>query len=407
MSAAPAAAGPLVFLIAGEPSGDALGAALMRALRMRCSGSVRFAGIGGERMAAEGLQSLLPMQDLAIIGLAEILPRARLILRRIAETAAAVVATRPDAVVTIDSFGFNARVARRLRRQGLRMPLIHYSAPQVWAWRRGRARRMARWYDHVMALLPFEPAHFQAVGLACTYVGNPVIEEMAGRGDGPAFRARHGIGRGSRLLLMLPGSRLGEIERLLPVFRDVLVRLGERYPELRVAVPTVAGVAREVRSHVATWPGAPILVLDGVEKYDAFAASDVALAASGTVALELALAGVPMVVTYRVNPLTAYFVRRLATTRFANLVNLLLNRAAVPELLQEDCNPERLTDAVATLLDDGTARARQREAFAEALRLLQPGGMPPSQRAADCVLSVLAARRQAGAAQTAASPVGR
>ena len=394
MTTAGEAEGPLIFLIAGEPSGDALGAALMAALKKRTSGQVRFAGIGGARMTAAGLRSLVPIQDLTVIGLAEVLPRARLILRRIAETVAAIVDRAPDAVVTIDSYGFNSRVARGLRRHGVGVPLIHYSAPQVWAWRRGRARRMARWYDHVMALLPFEPPHFAAAGLACTYVGNPVVEQGADHGDGVAFRARHGIDRERDVLTLLPGSRHGEVRHLLPIFRGVLERLLARRPGLAVVVPTVGSVAREVTAAVGVWPGAPILLADTAEKYDAFAASTLAIAASGTVALELALARVPMIVTYRVNPVTAYVVRHLATTRFANLINVLVDRTAVPELLQEDCNPERLAAEALRLLDDRGARDLQCEAFAEALSSLGLGGVSPSLRAADCVLGVIAERRR-------------
>jgi len=395
MSVAGDPEGPLIFLVAGEPSGDALGAALMAGLRARSNGRVRFAGVGGERMTAQGLQSLIPIQDLAVMGLAEILPRAHRILRRISQTVAGIVALDPDAVVTIDSFGFNSRVARRLRRRGARMPLIHYSAPHVWAWRRGRARRMAEWYDHVMVLLPFEPRHFEAVGLACTHVGHPVVEEGADRGDGAAFRERHGIDRARPLLTLLPGSRVGEVRRLLPVFGAVLDRLLSRYPALAVVVPTVGGVAGEVATAVKGWPGNPILVSDAAEKYDAFAASSLAIAASGTVALELALAGVPMIVTYRVSPLTAYLVRRLATVRFANLINLILDRPAVPELLQEDCTPDRIVAEAVRLLEDRAVRERQCADLREGLERLGLGGVSPSLRAADCVLGLIAERRAA------------
>jgi lipid-A-disaccharide synthase len=395
MSVAGDPAGPLIFLIAGEPSGDALGAALMAALNARTGGRVRFAGVGGERMAAQGLQSLVPIQDLAVMGLAEILPRARLILRRIGETAAAVAALNPDAVVTIDSFGFNSRVVRRLRRRGVRVPLIHYSAPHVWAWRHGRARRMAQWYDHLMVLLPFEPPYFAAVGLACTYVGHPVVETGADRGDGAAFRARHGIDRDRLVLAILPGSRRGEVRRLLPIFRVVLELLLVRYSKIAVVVPTIGGVAREVAAAIKEWPGNPILVLDAEEKYDAFAASDLAIAASGTVALELALAGVPMIVTYQVTRATAYLVRRMATVRFANLINLVLDRPAIPELLQEDCTPEKIAAAAIRLIDDPAVRESQSAALAEGLAQLGVGGISPSLQAADCVLAVIAERRAA------------
>src|SRR5438445_10786570 len=209
---------PLVFSVAGEPSGDAIGGALIAALRERTGGRLRIAGIGGESMAQEGLTSLVPLADLAVAGVAEVLPRAPLILRHVRETVRAIEEMRPDAVVTIDSSGFSWRIAHRLRRHGERLPLIHYVAPMVWAWRPGRARRMARWYDHLLALLPFEPPYFEAVGLTCSYVGHPVIERGADRGDAARFRAIHGIAEDELVLTVLPGSRGGAVRPLLPAF---------------------------------------------------------------------------------------------------------------------------------------------------------------------------------------------
>src|SRR6266702_1905172 len=226
---------PFLFLIAGEPSGDALGAALIAALRERAAGRLRVAGIGGEAMAEQGLASLVPLADLAVAGVAEVLPRAPLILRRVRETVAAIRAMKPDAVVTIDSSGFSWRVAQRLRRRGERLPLIHYVAPMVWAWRGGRARRMARWYDHLLTLLPFEPAYFERTGLAASYVGHPVLESGADKGDGARFRARHGIGGDELVLSVLPGSRGGEVRRLVPIFGETLDRLERIVGPFRIA----------------------------------------------------------------------------------------------------------------------------------------------------------------------------
>ncbi|MGH6995497.1 MAG: lipid-A-disaccharide synthase, partial [Stellaceae bacterium] len=379
---------PLIYLIAGEPSGDALGANLMRALRQRTEGAVRFAGIGGEQMAAEGLTSLFPLDDLAVMGVAEVLPRARAILRRVAQAAADIRARQPAAVVTIDSSGFNWRVAQRLRRAGDTVPLIHYVAPMVWAWRGGRARRMARWYDHLMALLPFEPPYFTKVGLSCSYVGHPVVELGADKGDGAGFRRRHGIAPSARVIAILPGSRGGEVGRLLPVLRETVALLAQKIPGLAVVVPATANVAGQVRAAVAGWT-AKTIVVGNAEKYDAFAASDAALAASGTVALELAVAGIPTVVTYRVNPLTHALVRRVVKVPYANLVNLILDRPAVPELLQSDAMPEKLAAAVARLVEDKAARAAQISAGQEALKALGYGQVSPGLRAADEVLARL------------------
>lgn len=385
----------LVFLIAGEPSGDVLGGALMRALKERTGGAVAFAGIGGERMAAEGLESLVPLHELAVMGIAEVLPRARLILRRVRETADAVVRLRPTAVVTIDSSGFTWRVAHALRRRGETLPLIHYVAPMVWAWRAGRARRVARWYDHLMCLLPFEPPYFSRVGLAASWVGHPVLESGLDKGDGAAFRARHGLSPETPLLSVLPGSRQGEARRLLPVFGETVHRLAAAFPDLRLVIPTVPNVQPLVEAAARAW-ALPALVVDGAEeKRDAFAASRAALAASGTVALELAMARLPAVIAYRVNPLTGFLAERLVKVPYVNLVNLLLDREAVPELLLERCTPEALESAIARLLADDAARASQIAAYAEALALLGKDGAPPSLRAADVVLEVIAERGRA------------
>jgi len=349
---APTGPSPLIFVIAGEPSGDALGGALMAALRERTGGAIRFAGIGGERMSEQGLHSLVPMRELAIMGIAEVLPRARQILRRVRETADTVIAMQPDAVVTIDSSGFTWRVAERLRKRGERVPLIHYVAPMVWAWRQSKARKVARWYDHLMTLLPFEPPYFTAVGLACSYVGHPVLESGAERGDGAAFRRRHAIAAEAQVLCLLPGSRHGEVRRLLPIYRQAVIDLLRRFPDLKLVLPAAELVAEVVEAETRSWP-VKVTVLRGVqEKYHALAASDVALAASGTVALELAMARLPAVIAYKMNALTDWLARRIVRTRFVNLVNVVLGRPVVPELLLEECTPDRLSSALAHLLTD-------------------------------------------------------
>lgn len=382
-----------VFIVAGEPSGDALGGALIAALRHRTSGRLRVAGIGGERMREQGLDSLVPLGDLAIMGVAEVLPRAPVVLRRVRETVAAVRALRPDAVVTIDSSGFSWRVAHGLRRCGETLPLIHYVAPMVWAWRAGRARRMARWYDHLMTLLPFEPPYFERVGLSCSFVGHPVLECGAEKGDGGRFRARHGLTPNELLITVLPGSRGGEVRRLLPIFGTALKRLEGLVGPFRVVVPTVATVAATVAAEVEAWPGNVIVAQHPQEKYDAFAASRVALAASGSVALELALARVPMVVAYRLNPLTEAFLDRILKVRQVNLINVLLGRPLVSELLGPNCTPERLAASLAELLSDERVRAAHLQGYDEAVRRLAGDGISPSLRAADQILELVAARR--------------
>lgn len=386
---------PLIYIVAGEPSGDLLGGRLMAALKLRLTGKVRFAGIGGEAMAAQGLQSRVDLSELAVMGVAEVLPQARRIFRRVNETVADIRQQRPAALVTIDSSGFTWRIAQRLRRQGETLPLIHYVAPMVWAWRAGRAQRMARWYDHLMTLLPFEPPYFTAVGLSCAYVGHPVVESGADKGDGPGFRRRHGIAAETKLLTVLPGSRGGEVKRLLPVFAEAVIRVAARHRDLRIVVPTTANVAEGVAKDLAVWPVPSIVLRGPAEKYDAFAASNAALAASGTVALELAMAKLPAVIAYRINPLTAAYLKRVVKVDYANLINVILKREAVPELLQSDCTPETLADATGRLLVDRAAAAAQIAACQEALQVLGYGGTSPALRAADEVLAVIA-RKAAG-----------
>lgn len=380
-------ASPLVYLIAGEPSGDLIGARLMTALRHETQGRVRFAGIGGEHMADEGLSSLVPISQLAVMGFLEVLPHAGQILTRIKEAVSDIRARQPAIVVTIDSSGFNWRVARRLREAGNRVKLVHIVAPMVWAWRPHRAREIARWYDRLLVLLPFEPPYFERVGLATTFIGHPVLESGADRGNGGAFRANHGIAAQTLVLTLLPGSRRGEVRRLLPLFQETVALLTARNPDLRVVVPTLSHVAPLVRA--VSWPVAPIVTLDDAEKFAGYAASNVALFASGTVALELAMAHLPAVTVYRLNPLTYEIVRRMVTVDYVNLVNLLLGREAVPEFVRNDGTPSRLAAAVMELFDDKAACAAQISAYDRALDMLGRGDEPPSGRAAKQILAMM------------------
>ncbi len=399
MSAAERAAGdPSIFLIAGEPSGDALGADLMAALKARTGGRVRFAGVGGPGMAAQGLSSLFPMSELSVMGVLEVVPRIPRLLRRIAGTVDAIVKSRPDAVVTIDAPGFCFRVAARLKKiargGGPDIPVIHYVAPQVWAWRKGRARTLSRYVDHLLTLLPFEPPYFEIHGLGSTFVGHPAA--AAAPGDGRAFRARHGIGAEATVLCLLPGSREAEVARLLPVYRETAARLQSAFPGLRLVAAAAAPVAARIAAAVSAWPQ-PVIVAQGGARYDAMAASDVALAASGTVTLELARAGTPMVVAYRMNLLTGWLARLLVRVKYVTLINIVLGREAIPELLLEDCTPQALAGALATLIRDADARSAQRAAMAEGLRRLAGPGPSPGVRAADAVLKVIGRRRESGA----------
>jgi lipid-A-disaccharide synthase len=382
--------GPLLYVIAGEPSGDLLGGCLMAALRQRTGGAVRFAGIGGPSMIAQGLEPLFPMTELSVMGLAEILPKLPHLMRRGEQTVADIGRLRPAALVTIDAPGFALRVAKRVQPLGL--PRIHYVAPSVWAWRPGRAAKIAKFLTHLLALLPFEPPYFEKEGLPCSFVGHPAIEGLAGKGRPAAFRARHRLAPDRPVLIMLPGSRAGEIDRLLPVFVEALTRLKRGRQPFTVAVPVPEYLQAKVRAGMADSGLETIFITDEAEKFDAFAAAGLALAKSGTVTLELALSGVPAVIAYRVHPVSHFIARRLAVGKYAGLPNVILDRPLMPELLQHDCTPARLAAELSCLLDDPAARQAQLAGGRQIRRLLSPAGKTPSEAAADAVLGALGGR---------------
>jgi lipid-A-disaccharide synthase len=376
--------GPVIYLIAGEQSGDVLGARLIRAMRSRCP-EATIVGIGGQEMAAEGVESLFPIADLAIMGLLEVLPRIRrlkALLRRAIED---VEARKPDVLVTIDSPGFTLRVLGALRDSGFKR--AHYVAPQVWAWRENRVKHYPGLWNELLCLLPFEPAFFARHGLSARFVGHPVLESGAANGNGARFRAQHGVASDARILTVMPGSRHTEVSRLLPILQRTLRLLPAG---LLPVVPLAGPVAETVRQRTAAWPVRPILVATAQEKFDAFAASTAALTKSGTSTLELAVARVPMVVMYRVNPISHVAVKLLAKVQYASILNLLLDDMVVPEFLQYQATPERLAGAVRQLLDEPGAVAAQRAGFDKALTMLRPLAGAPSDSAAEAVLSLLA-----------------
>ncbi|MBN2751236.1 MAG: lipid-A-disaccharide synthase [Rhodospirillaceae bacterium] len=376
---------PLVYLVAGEPSGDILGARLMRALKERTDGHVRFAGVGGESMAEEGFSSLFAQSDIAVMGLAEVVPKIPTVLRRVKAVTADVLAKKPAVVVTIDSLGFNGRVAKALIAAKSRIPRVHYVAPMVWAWKPKRARVVARLFDHLMCLLAFEPPYFEAWGMPTTHVGHPVIEGGAGAGDGRGFRERHGIASEARLICLLPGSRRNEVIRMLPIFQRAVDLLREKHPDLQIVLPTVATVADHVLDATRSWSLPPHIVYGEAERWNAFAASDGALATSGTVSLELARARVPFVIGYRAAPLSAWLVRRLISIRYATLLNHVSDHMVVPEFLQRDCTPEALFKALDHLMCDEAARSAFLSETEVALMSLVGPFPRPSLVAADVV----------------------
>lgn len=382
-----------LFLIAGEPSGDALGAALMAGLKELAPG-VAFHGVGGARMQDEGLESLFPMEELSVMGIAEVLPRYRALMRRIGQCAEAAVRLSPDALITIDSPDFCLRVARRVKARS-RIRTVHYVAPTVWAWRPHRAAKMAEVIDQVLALFPFEPPYMQAEGIRCDFVGHPVVAEpRATPAEAAAFRRRHGIAPEAPLILALPGSRQGEVGRLAPIFGEALRPVLARHPKARVVLPAAAPVADTVTRLTAAWPGAPVILdprgAPADEKRAAFAAGDLALAASGTVSLELAANATPMVIAYDMNWLSRRIIARMLRLDTVTLVNIVSETRAVPEFLGAACKPAAIADALLRLIDEPAARAAQSEAAALTMTRLGQGEAPPGLRAARAVLDGLA-----------------
>ncbi|MGB3178630.1 MAG: lipid-A-disaccharide synthase [Albidovulum sp.] len=381
-----------LFLIAGEASGDALGAALMAGLKTLLP-DVAFHGVGGPKMEAEGLTSLFAMEELSIMGLVEVLPKYRHLKRRIAETAAAVTDLAPDALITIDSPDFCLRVARAARGENRSLKTIHYVAPTVWAWRPGRAAKMADVIDHVLALFPFEPPYMEAAGMSCDFVGHPVVAEPRGTAkDAAAFRETHMVGADQPLLLCLPGSRRGEVLRLMGCFEKALSELRVGNPGLRVAIPTVRGVASLVRDMAARWAFAPLILELPDDKRAAFAAADLALAASGTVSLELAANRVPMVIAHDFNRLTWWMMKRAALIDTVTLVNIVSDSRTVPEFLGPKCRPGPIAKALAGLIEEGEARAAQLSAMDVTMDRLGDGRDAPGLRAARSVLAHLSSR---------------
>ncbi len=380
-----------IFLLAGEPSGDVIGARLMQALRRRQTRSIRFFGVGGPRMQEQGLDSLFPMEELSIMGFAEVLPHVPKLLRRLSQTRREILRRKPDMALTIDSPGFSLRLQKNLGGNGLTR--VHYVAPQVWAWRRGRAARLGDKIDHLLALLPFEPPFFQRYGLDCSFVGHPIIEEAGRRGDGARFRRRYEQPEDAPLVCLLPGSRLAEIERHMPILKGTAELLWKRFPRLRLVLPTLPSLKTVLRGAVENWPIQPLILDERADRFDAYAASRLAIAASGTVTLELALAGLPHVTIYRTGRITAWLARRMIDVAHVNLVNLVLDRPVVPEWLQEDCNPERIAASALPLMEDASHREAQKASLGEVIDMLRGAGKAsPSEQAASRVLDLLERR---------------
>jgi lipid-A-disaccharide synthase len=382
-----------IFLIATEESGDQLGASLMKVLRQRLGGAVRFEGVGGQSMAREGLTSLFPIEELSIMGLSAVVKQLPMLLRRIRETATAVTDASPDILVIIDSPDFTHRVARRVRARDPFIPIIDYVSPSVWAWRPGRARAMCAYVDHVLALLPFEPEAYRRLrGPPCSYVGHPLAEQIGVLRPGVDEQRRRD--EPPPVVLVLPGSRRSEIRHHIGVFGETLGLLQAEGVPFELILPTIPHLEDAVREGVKNWKVAPRIVTGEQEKRAAFRMAYAALAKSGTATLELALAGVPMVAAYKGYAIEAWIMQSMIQSNSAILANLVIGENVVPEFIQRDCTPEKLLPALRELLADSSSRRRQVEAFARIDAIMSTGNQSPSVRAADIVLATLRKARR-------------
>lgn len=377
----------LIYIVAGEASGDLLGAHLMAALKKLSTQPIRFHGIGGERMAEEGLVSLFPYHELSRMGFLEVLPSALKTLARIHQTVEDVVAKQPDIIITIDVPGFSLRLVEKLRREKLHAKFIHYVAPTVWVYNAWRAKTCAKLFDHMLCLLPFEPPYFEKEGLPTTFVGHPVVAETT-KGDGKKFREQFDISDDTTLMCLLPGSRRGEIKRHMPILARAITLLAAQYPKLALAVAVPKRMIPHVTPYLDRCPYKAVIIANDEDKKNAIAASNFAIVKSGTVALEVALAGTPMLVTYRVNALSAWALRRIATVKHANLINILASAEVIPELLQELCEPNAIANAAAALMEDTKRQNEQRAQARQALLMLVPP-THPSILAAEKILHLL------------------
>ena len=375
-----------IYIVTGEPSGDLLGARLMRALKEKYP--VSFYGVGGEGMQAEGMESLFPISDLAVMGLLEVIPHLKQILSRIRQTLDDIEKQKPDIVITVDSWNFSKEIHLGIKKRNIKVPHIHYVAPMVWAWKKGRAKQIKNWVDHLFMLFPFEEKYFKPHGVKYTYIGHPVIEGGSDKGDAQRFITMHNLSKKDFIFTILPGSRKTEIKYLLPIFKQVVEQMAKEHKNLRVILPTVETVRDKIEAETSKW-SVPVLIVTGeMARYDAFAASNLALAASGTVSLELSMAKVPHVIVYKLNRITGWLGYHILKIKYVDLVNILSDAQIIPECLQDNCNFNKIMLELNNLI--GQNGTKQIEQAQKALSILGAGKtMTPSQIAAQKVYEII------------------
>lgn len=378
---------PIIWILAGETSGDELGAKLIKALR-HFNPDLQFLGVGGPRMQEQEMKILFPMQDLAVMGLVEVLPKIWTLSKRLNQAVKHIETIHPDIIVTIDSPGFSLRLLKKV--QSLSIPRVHYVAPQVWAWHENRVKKFPGLWEKLLCLFPFEENFFLKHGIKAQFVGNPIIETEIHHANADDFRSEHHIDPLQPILLLMPGSRRSELPKLMPVFKKTLILLKQTKPELIAVLPTSPLARHYVERIIEDWPVKPLVIHEKKDKYNAYAAAQIALTKSGTTTLELALAHIPMIVTYRVHPITAMIARHMIQVPFVAMVNLLAQKEVVPELLQENCNPVKLAEKVIEFLDDKNMVQKQKKAFIQILNALKaPHHQPPSYEAAKEILELM------------------
>ncbi|MEE2954932.1 MAG: lipid-A-disaccharide synthase [Pseudomonadota bacterium] len=377
-----------MFLIAGEPSGDQIGGRFMSAIKEKFGGNIQFMGVGGEKMVQQGLVSIFPMSEISMMGIIEIFHKVFFLLKRIKQTSTEIKNFNPDVLITIDAPSFCFRVIKQCRRlKGF--PRIHYVAPTVWAWRPNRVQKFAKELDHLLTLLPFEPPYFESAGLSATFVGHAALEISLASLNRNKFKKRHNISEKSVVLCLLLGSRKKEVSRHIGPFREAAEILYKEYPELVVVLPTIKSVKSVVQRKVSSWEIPFLIVDEEQERFEAMFAAKVALAVSGTITLELALTKTPFVVGYKTNPITYLIVYWLIKVKFVTVINILLKREAVPELLQGACTGIRLANSLKNLIKNKRASVAQLDAANYAIDLMKNEGELPSQLAAHTVLQVI------------------
>lgn len=378
-----------IFIIAGEPSGDIIASGFMRELK-KLDSNIKFTGIAGVNMQKEGMESLFPLEELSVMGVAEVLPKLFSLIKRINYTAKKIVEEKPDAVVFMDAPDFCFRVAKKVKSKDKSIPLIHYVAPTVWAWRPKRAKKISRFLNHLLTLFPFEPAYFNKHGLNTVCVGHPVVERNEEENAIELFRKKHSLRDDERVLTVLPGSRGHELDQLLPIFQEVINKILDENPHLVVVIPTLPHLKPRIKEFFKGKGINPIVIVDEEEKFSCFAASAVAISASGTVSLELASMRTPHLIAYKVNWFTELVAKLFVKTKYFNIINIMKQREVVPELLQDDCDVDLIAKETLTLLKDKKAIAKQVEAFDEIMSELGKGAeKSPSAKVAEFVLSIV------------------